>query len=137
MGSTPCTQVGNLRAHSDCACMVTWLGTTCFTGCHIYCTCMILYSILKKKTYNFYHCLTAYSSYCSIIMHLYIYILGFYAFQSVFFATIYNYHAIHSSYFTSCFGTGKKMIDILAMAFNFINLYYRNTQFLVWQCHLT
>ena len=37
---------GNLRAHSDCACMVTWLGATCL--CHIYCTCMILYLILKN-----------------------------------------------------------------------------------------
>ena len=26
----------NLRAHSDCACMVTWLGVTCFAGFHIY-----------------------------------------------------------------------------------------------------
>ena len=37
--------------------------------------------------------------------------LGFYAFQSVFFATIYNYHAIHSSYFISGFGARNKMID--------------------------
>ena len=41
-------------------------------------------------------------------------------------------------------GAGNKMIDphvILAMPFNFIlrssHLYYRNTQFLLWQCHLT
>ena len=27
----------------------------------------------KKIPYNFYHCLIAYSSYCSIIMHLYIF----------------------------------------------------------------
>ena len=48
------------------------------------------------------------------------------------------------SYFISGFGAGNKMIDphvILAMPFNFIlrssHLYYRNTQFLLWQCHLT
>ena len=42
------------------------------------------------------------------------------------------------------FIAGNKMIDphvILAMPFNFIlrssHLYYRNTQFLLWQCHLT
>ena len=28
--------------------MVTWLGATCFTECHIDCTCIILYLILKK-----------------------------------------------------------------------------------------
>ena len=46
--------------------------------------------------------------------------------------------------FISGFGAGNKMIDphvILAMPFNFISrsshLYYRNTQFLLWQCHLT
>ena len=52
-------------------------------------------------------------------MHLYI--LGFYAFQSVFFATIYNSYVIRSSYFISGFGAGNKMIDlyvILAMPFN-------------------
>ena len=48
--------------------MVTWLRATCL--CHIYCTCLILY-LIKKIPYNFYHCLIAYSSYCSIIMHLY------------------------------------------------------------------
>ena len=46
--------------------------------------------------------------------------------------------------FISGFGAGNNMIDphvILAMPFNFIlrssHLYYRNTQFLLWQCHLT
>ena len=55
-------------------------------------------------------------------MH-FIYILDFYAFQSVFFATIFNKHVIHNSYFFSDFGAGKNMIDpyvILAMPFNSI-----------------
>ena len=42
--------------------------------------------------------------------------------------------------FISGFGTRNKMIDlyvILAMSFDFSHLYYRNTQFLFWQCHLT
>ena len=57
-------------------------------------------------------------------MHLYI----FYASQSVFFATIYNLHVIHNSYFISGFGAGNNMIDpyiyicvILAMPFNFMS----------------
>ena len=72
------------------------------------------------------------------------YMYVFYALQSVFLAIIYNKYVIHSSYFISGFGAGNKMIDphvILAMPFNFIlrssHLYYRNTQFLLWQCHLT
>ena len=48
----------------------------------------------------------------NIIMHLYI-SLGFYAFQSVFFAVIYDLWIIHSSYFISGFGAGNKMIDPL------------------------
>ena len=31
----------NRRAHSDCACMVTRLGATCVTDCHIDCTCTL------------------------------------------------------------------------------------------------
>ena len=55
-------------------------------------------------------------------------IFDFYAFQSVFFATIYNKYVIHSSYFISGFGAGNKTIVILAMPFYFIlrssHLYY-------------
>ena len=54
------------------------------------------------------HCI--YSS--NKIMHLYI-ALGFYAFQSFFFAVIYDLWIIHSSYFISGFGAGNKMIDPL------------------------
>ena len=43
-------------------------------------------------------------------MHLYI-SLGLYAFQSVFFAVIYDLWIIHSRYFVSGFGAGNKMID--------------------------
>ena len=50
---------------------------------------------------------------------------------------------IYSS-FISGFGARNKKIDyyvVLAMPFIFIlsskHLYYRNTQFLLWQCHLT
>ena len=81
--------------------------------------------------------------YCSIIVDLYIFLVS--TLSRVFlFATIYNYYVIHSSYFISGFGAGNKMIDphvILAMPFYFIlrssHLYYRNTQFLLGQCHLT
>ena len=60
---------------------------------------------------------------CVYFMYL-VYILGFYAFQSVVFATIYNtsLYVIHRSYFISGCGEGNKMIDpyvILAMPFNF------------------
>ena len=65
-----------------------------------------------------------------LLHHNYV-LLGFYAFQSVFFANIYNKYVIHSSYFMSGFGAGNKMIDtyvILAMPFNFIlsssHIYY-------------
>ena len=55
-----------------------------------------------------------------IIFNFKKYHIIFYAFQSVFFATIYNYYVIRSSYFISGFGAGNKMIDlyvILAMPF--------------------
>ena len=45
-------------------------------------------------------------------MHLYI-SLGFYAFQSVFFAVIYDFWIIHSSYFIFGFGAENKIIDLL------------------------
>ena len=45
-------------------------------------------------------------------MHLYI-SLGSYAFQSVFFAVIYDLWIIHSRYFISGFGAGNKAIDPL------------------------
>ena len=45
--------------------------------------------------------------------------LGFYAFQNVFFAVLYDLWIIHSSYFISGFGAGNKMtdayVDILAL----------------------
>ena len=91
-----------------------------------------IYIFFFSIPYNFYHCLISYSSYCSIIMHLYIFLVSTLS------------RIKHSSYFISGFGAGSKMIDphvILAMPFNFIlrssHLYYRNTQFLLWQCHLT
>ena len=56
-------------------------------------------------------------------MHLYI-SLSFYAFQSVFFAAIYDVWILHSSYFIFGFGAGNKMIDphvhILALPSNFL-----------------
>ena len=73
------------------------------------------------------HC--TYSS--TIIMPLYI-SLGFYAFQSVFFAVIYDLWIIHSSYFISGFGAGNKMVDPLRshiILFKYSNLlFYRNIQ---------
>ena len=62
-------------------------------------------------------------------MHLYI-SLGFYAFQSVFFAVIYDLWIIHSSYFISGFDAGNKMIDlcshigIVQVVINYL-LFYR------------
>ena len=45
---------------------------------------------------------------------MYLYIsLGFYAFQIVFLAVIYDLWIIHSGYFISGFGAGNKMIDPL------------------------
>ena len=38
--------------------------------------------------------------------------LGVYAFQSVFFAVIYDLWVIHSSYFISGFGAGNKMLNL-------------------------
>ena len=64
-----------------------------------------------------------------IIMHLYI-SFGFYAFQSVFFAVIYDLWIIHSSYFIYGFGAGNKMIDlcshigIVQVVINYL-LFYR------------
>ena len=66
-------------------------------------------------------------------MHLYIY-LGFYAFQSVFFAVIYDLWIIHSSYFISGFGAGNKMIDLLCAHIGIVQvvinylLFYLNIQ---------
>ena len=61
-------------------------------------------------------------------MHLYI-SLGFYAFQSVFFAVIYDLWIIHSSYFISGFSAGNKMIDPLRshILINYL-VFYRNIQ---------
>ena len=66
-------------------------------------------------------------------MHLYI-SLGFYAFQSVFFAVIYDLWIIHNSYFISGFGAQNKMIDpratftyIVQVLINYL-LFYRNIQ---------
>ena len=67
-------------------------------------------------------------------MHLYNISLGFYAFQSVFFAVIYDLWIIHSSYFISGVGAGNKMIDLLCshigivqVVFNYL-LFYRYIQ---------
>ena len=63
-----------------------------------------------------------------MIMHLYI-SLDFYAFQSVFFAVIYDLWIIHSSYFISGFGAGNKMIDlcshiaIVQVVINYLSCY--------------
>ena len=71
--------------------------------------------------------------YIYFLQYLNLYIsLGFYAFQSVFFAVIYDLWIIHSSYFISGFGAGNKMIDpyvhlIVQVVINYL-LYYRNIQ---------
>ena len=64
-------------------------------------------------------------------MHLYI-SLCFYAFQSVFFAVIYDLWIIHSSYFISGFCAGKNdrpptFTYIVQVVINYL-LFYRNTQ---------
>ena len=80
--------------------------------------CLTFYRIL----YNFEHCPNTYFSYCSIVMHLYIFLVSTLSRVS-FFATIYDLHVIHNSYFISDFGVGNNIIDpyvTLAMPFNFI-----------------
>ena len=52
-------------------------------------------------------------------MHLFV-SLGFYVFQSVFFATTYHMCFTHSSYFISGFGARNMCRHILVMTFNFI-----------------
>ena len=97
----------NLRAHSNCAYMVTWLGVTCFADFHIYYIylrlCLIFRILYNTDVVLLHHC--TYSS--NIIMHLYI-SLGFYAFQNVFFVVvIYDLGIINSSCFISGCVAGK------------------------------
>ena len=78
-------------------------------------------------------------------MHLYIFLvstLSRVSFLLLYIISILN--IVHVAILSLVFGAGSKMIDphvILAMPFNFIlrssHLYHRNTQFLLWQCHLT
>ena len=69
-------------------------------------------------------------------MHLYIGLsLGFYVFQSVFFAVMYDLWIIHSSYFISGFGARNKMIDLLCSHISIVQvvlkylLFYRYIQY--------
>ena len=66
---------------------------------------LALYNVCFLKKRFFYYCLITYSS--SATMHLYIF-LGFYAFQSVFGAVIYNLYVAYNSYYISGFWCGKQ-----------------------------
>ena len=70
-------------------------------------------------------------------MHLHIFLVSTLSGVSFLLLYIISVLYIVAIIFISGFGAGNKMIDprvILAMPFN---LYHRNTQFLLWQCHLT
>ena len=70
----------------------------------------------------------------NIFMNIYI-SLGFYAFQSIFFATTYHMCFIHSSYLISGFGARNIFLNILLIPVNYTllsqHLYFQSIQCLI------